>query len=255
MAKTYAIADLHGRFDLLTKAYDAIIKHAGTASVQPRPPAIMADKGTIVHLGDYVDRGPESRQIIEFLINPLSIPAGMKRVVLRGNHEDIMLVTCVTGLRPDWWISNGGGYTLMSYGHPRQGEVQVSFVPEEHLRWINDLPYLYADEHRVFVHAWVNRNIPLGAQDPEKMAWTLYHEADEGGHTEDGQFRHVVHGHHQFEDGPKLYKGRTDLDTFAWATGRIVIGVFDDDKPGGPIEIIEIIDEPDKRWSKIKLSL
>ena len=51
-----------------------------------------------------------------------------------------------------------------------------------------------------------------------------------------------MHGHHQFEDGPKLFSGRTDLDTFAWHTGRLVVGVFDNDKSGGPVDLLEIVE-------------
>jgi serine/threonine protein phosphatase 1 len=56
--------------------------------------------------------------------------------------------------------------------------------------------------------------------------------------------RHVVHGHDSFADGPKLYEGRTNLDARAWRTGRLVIGVFDDDKPGGPVDFIQVIGPP-----------
>jgi hypothetical protein len=63
---------------------------------------------------------------------------------------------------------------------------------------------------------------------------------DDGGY---GQ-RHVVHGHHQHAHGPIFKKNRTNLDTFAWYTGRLAIGVFDDARPGGPIEVLEVNGEP-----------
>ena len=68
----------------------------------------------------------------------------------------------------------------------------------------------------------------------------IYEDRDEGGH---GQ-RHVVHGHHQHANGPILKKNRTNLDTFAWYTGRLAICVFDDDTPRGPLEILEIRGQP-----------
>lgn len=229
MPLTYAIADLHGRFDLLVKAYELIADHASD----------MGGGGTIVHLGDYVDRGPQSQQIIEFLMNPMTIPSGFKRAVLKGNHEEIMWETC-KGLHPGWWLSNGGGHTLLSYGHATKGTVDTSCVPQGHLDWIEKLPFLHIDQHRVFVHAYVSRNTDLDSQNPELMTWTLYPDGDEGGHGD----RHVVHGHHQFADGPKFFKRRTDLDTFAWYTGHLAIGVFDDDVAGGPTEILHVEGNP-----------
>jgi serine/threonine protein phosphatase 1 len=223
VAKTYAIADLHGRYDLLVQALNAIFRRPGG--------------GTVITLGDYVDRGPESRQIISHLMTLRESPqAGWKVICLKGNHEDMMVETIRKPLHPDWWIGNGGGRTLISYGHAPKGLVDYSVVPESHLDWLDALPLMHVDKHRVFVHAGVNPNCPLDEQDPQNVMWKLYDDRDDGGH---GQ-RHVVHGHHQFADGPILKKNRTDLDTFAWHTGRIVVGVFDDDVAGGPIEQIEI---------------
>jgi serine/threonine protein phosphatase 1 len=223
MSNTYAISDLHGRFDLLEIALAKIADHA-------EAPAI------VVTLGDYVDRGPESRQVIERLMGGLD-HEDWRLISLKGNHEDIMWQTCLHVV-PDcgWWLTNGGGTTLTSYGQNVGDEVDVTVIPAAHLRWIERLPLMHVDKHRVFVHAGVNPNLPLDEQDPEDLIWKVYNDRDERGH---GQ-RHVVHGHHQHEDGPVLKKNRTNLDTFAWYTGRLVIGVFDDDAPGGPIEILEV---------------
>jgi serine/threonine protein phosphatase 1 len=223
MSKTYAIADLHGRFDLLEMALATIADHAD------RP-------ATVVTLGDYVDRGPESRQVIERLMGGLAHEA-WRLICLKGNHEDIMWQTC-RGIVPDcaWWLTNGGGATLTSYGQKVANEVDVSVVPAGHLRWIERLPLMHIDEHRIFVHAGVDPNLPLDRQRQEDLIWKIYKDREERGH---GQ-RHVVHGHHQREDGPVLKKNRTNLDTFAWYTGRLVIGVFDDATPGGPLEILEV---------------
>ncbi len=235
MSITYAFADLHGRFDLLIYALDAICRHAKAPS-------------TVVALGDYVDRGPQSKQIINRLMGGLD---GHTLVCLKGNHEEIMRLSCRVLENQNWWLQNGGGSTLVSYGHPNKGPVDLGYVLDTHLDWIENLPLMHVDDHRVFVHAGVDRNVPLEKQyelldihGNQKMIWKLYADKDEGGHG----FLHVVHGHHQFEDGPILKKGRTDLDTFAWYTGRLVIGVFDDDIPGGPIELIEVKGDPAEGW-------
>lgn len=222
MSLTFAVADLHGRYDLL---------EAAIAAIEDR-----ADSGTVVFTGDYIDRGFQSRQIIERLMAGPTKPGWTWRR-LRGNHEDIMLICCAQPLKVNsWWIPNGGGRTLISYGHPAQGKLDLSVIPPEHLEWMASLPRLYVDKHRVFVHAGVDPDLPLDQQDEHEMGWMLYPAGADGGHAD----RHVVHGHEQFADGPKFYKHRTDLDTFAWFTGRLVVGVFDDDKAGGPIDLIEV---------------
>ena len=91
-------------------------------------------------------------------------------------------------------------------------------------------------DHRVYVHAGVDPARLLDAQDETTLLTKRYAADDASGHGA----RHVVHGHHPFRDGPKLLRGRTDLDTLAWQTGRLVIGVFEDEQPGGPTELIEV---------------
>jgi serine/threonine protein phosphatase 1 len=78
------------------------------------------------------------------------------------------------------------------------------------------------------------------AQDPQDVIWKIYDDRDEGGH---GQ-RHIVRDAH----GPILKKNRTNLDTFARYTGRLVIAVFDDKTPGGPLEILEVQGQPIQAW-------
>ena len=213
MASTYAVADLHGRFDLLEMAL-AIIK--------AREPG---GKYKIVFLGDYIDRGPRSRQIIERLIK--GPDDGATWICLKGNHEAMML-TCLAGAKPmKWWLGNGGKQTLMTYD---------SVVPQDHQDWLAALPLFYADQHRVFVHGWVDPEKELTEQDPDELIWHRYARQEPGGYRD----QHVVHGHVPYEDGPLRHDGRTDLDTLAWKTGRLVVGVFDDDMPGGPVDLIEL---------------
>jgi Calcineurin-like phosphoesterase len=222
MSKTYAIADLHGRFDLLEMALAKIASHAELPA-------------TLVTLGDYVDRGPDSRKVIERLMGGLS-REGWRLICLKGNHEDIMWQTCRRKVPDcDWWLTNGGGATLISYGQNQGDEVDVTVVPDEHLAWIERLPLMHVDKYRIFVHAGVDSNCSLDKQDPQDVIWKIYDDHDEGGHGR----RHIVHGHDQHANGPILKKNRTNLDTFAWYIGRLAIGVFDDDMPGGPLEILE----------------
>ena len=102
MPFTYAIADLHGRYDLLSKAVTRIVEH----SKSDRP-------ATVITLGDYVDRGPKSRQVIERLMD-WGLP-DLNLVCLKGNHEDIMWQCSRQPIKAGWWMDNGGGATLISY--------------------------------------------------------------------------------------------------------------------------------------------
>ena len=219
--KYYAIADIHGKYDLLLEAYTQIHDHVG------------AEKYLIVTLGDYIDRGPKSKQVIDFLMDR----DGGDTLCLQGNHERIMLQSIVLKMEPDWWVRNGGGETLLSYGAiPVEGCFDTSsyaHVPEDHLRWLASLDLYYETEKQVFVHAgipqWGMNLEKASDRNQEKMQWMLYDKRDSGG----WKGKHVVHGHRQFEDGPHTWYdekkgGRTDLDTWAYHTGRLVVGVFDD---------------------------
>ncbi len=226
MTKTYALADLHGRFDLLEKAI---------AEIKARK-----DEGpyTLIFLGDYVDRGPQSRQIIERLMR--GPDDGARWICLKGNHEEMML-TCLAGINPmDWWLDNGGLRTLISYGFKKDDIVDAAIVPEAHKAWASALPTSHIDQHRVYVHGWIDRHIELAQQDPEALIWTRYPSEHPGGYFN----KHVIHGHVPYADGPLFRAQRTDLDTLAWKTGRLVVGVFDDATPGAPVDLIEIKGEP-----------
>ena len=224
MSRTYAIPDIHGRLDLLELAIATIARHAAGSS------------GTVVTLGDYIDRGPSSRQVVERLIDwKLD---GFDIVKLKGNHEAIMLAVCNAQAELEWWIRNGGGATLNSYGEPAVAP-NLRNVTASHLTWIASLPVLHSDRYRVFVHAAVDPAAPLHAQNEEGLLWRRYPKGSDHGYGS----RYVVHGHDANPHGPFLGKGRANLDTLAWATGRLAIGVFDDDRPGGPTEILEIVQQ------------
>ncbi len=223
--KYYAIGDLHGRYDLLEKASWKIADDA------------KADPYRVITLGDYIDRGPQSKQVIEFLMEKTKTDS--RWTCLQGNHEDIAIQSIHRQLDPDWWLGNGGSDTLESYGHPEiyvGAPVYYSIIPDEHVKWMNRLPLYYETEKQVFVHAAIAGNASLEEEAKATrtdgalyMQWMLYHPADHGG----WRGKHVVHGHHQFSDGPHTWYdekkgGHTNLDVWAYKTGRIVIGVFDD---------------------------
>lgn len=222
MSRTYAIPDLHGRLDLLDRAIEAIARHADGRSC------------TIITLGDYVDRGPNSRQVVERVMTWR--PIGAKVVNLKGNHEAMMSAVCANQAELDWWIGNGGGETLASYGLGSTLS-DLRAIPAGHLEWIVNLPLLHVDRHRIFVHAAIDPKAPLDQQNEETLLWKRYPGGSDVGH---GQ-RHVVHGHHADQHAPVAGKHKTNLDGMAWKTGRLVVGVFEDDRPGGASEYLEVI--------------
>ena len=235
--KYYAIPDLHGRYDLLEKSLQKI------EDIQ-----LSSDDGNfrVVALGDYIDRGPQSRQIIQRLMEEQEKRPD-RFICLKGNHEDMMVRTIREPLMPNWWISNGGDATLKSYGAEDQDDrhwnpygYHLGKVNQDHLNWLEKLPLFFETEKHVFVHAGVPvDDLDLKDQNEEQLMWMLYHKNDKGGYRD----KHVVHGHHIHEDGPHEWEYRTSLDTGSFYTNRQVIGVFDDTQ-GRAKEFIEVTNDP-----------
>ncbi|MBU6464636.1 MAG: metallophosphoesterase [Bradyrhizobium sp.] len=214
MSLTYVIPDIHGRSDLLRDGLAGIVAHA-----TGRP-------GTIVTLGDYVNKGPDSKAVIDILkADPLP---GWPLFPLKGNHDAMMVEALRNPARMQWWLERGGDTTLASYGG------DASQVPSDDIAWLDGLALTHLDRQRIYVHAGLDPDVPLGRQSGRTLLWKRYPQ----GYAAGFGGRHVVHGHDSLVDGPKLYEGRTNLDTRAWRTGRLMIGVFDDDVPGGPIDFI-----------------
>jgi serine/threonine protein phosphatase 1 len=226
MSRTYAIPDIHGRLDLLDAAVARIIEHSG------------GERSTLVTLGDYVDRGPNSSQVIARLMGRTS--GTLTVVSLKGNHEAMMWEACNNLAEVSWWVENGGDRTIASYSSSAQQDADLRVIPREHLDWISRLPLMHVDQHRVFVHAAVDPDIPLQNQSEQTLLWKRYPKGWSRGHGS----RHVVHGHHATLDAPIVTRGRTNLDGLAWRTGRLLVGVFEDDRPGGASEFLEIVGSP-----------
>lgn len=224
--KTYAIGDIHGQFDLLGRAL-AKIKEQTQDGSKPH---------TVVFLGDYIDRGRKSSNVVGRL--RMGPSGAAKWVCIQGNHEAMMINTIKYGKGASMWLANGGNATLLGYGAMAGMSMKeaAEYVIKADLDWMMSLPILHADRHRVYVHAYIDRDRSLYQQRPNRVQWELWPSGDDG----DYNGLHIVHGHEQREDGPLLLDGRTNLDTGAYYTGRLCVGVFDDEVPGGPIGIFEI---------------
>lgn len=221
---TYAVPDLHGRLDLFEKAITAIQAHARNASA------------TVVTLGDYVDRGRSSRDLIERLIG-WSDPT-LRLTALKGNHEAMMWEACNGLFEPERWLKSGGDTTLASYGLARPTARER--LIKEHLRWIENLALIRTDRHRVFVHAGVDATLPLDRQSERTLLWKRYPPKSRYGLGA----RHVVHGHDGTTAAPVVSGGKSNLDGLAWKTGRLVVGIYAEDSPGPAVDYLEIIGTP-----------
>jgi serine/threonine protein phosphatase 1 len=221
--RIYAVGDIHGRHDILRQMMQQIEEDAAQA----------ADGTTVVEifLGDYIDRGPDSRKVIETLIQPS--PHGHERLCLRGNHEQSMLnfLEDPTRLRP--WVQYGGYATLLSYGIEMPvvaDENSGNFIhaelcqklPREHFDWLNALPHQHIRGDYFFAHAGVNPSRPLDAQEPEELMWIrdrfLNHSAPFS--------HHIVHGHTPMA-APETLPHRTNLDVSAAETDQLACLVIE----------------------------
>jgi serine/threonine protein phosphatase 1 len=153
-----AIGDVHG---CLT-ALDTLL-----ATVNPGP------EDQIVTLGDYVDRGPNSRGVVDRLIE---LTARGNLIPLRGNHDEMML-DARQGRDWSMWVSCGGKEALRSYGHFFPHDKDVSRVPERH--WVfllHDCRDWYETDRYLFVHAIVDAHLPVADQPLELLHWSKLYE-------------------------------------------------------------------------------
>ena len=200
-----AVGDIHGSLTKLRELVERCEKFAAGAPL------------TFVFLGDYVDRGPDSAGVVRYLME-LQSRRGERLVALKGNHEAVVLDVCDGVCAADLWLSQGGDATLRSYRAARAQD-----LPETVLRWFRSLPLSYDDGRRFFVHAGVNPQLPLEAQDERDLIWIrepfLSARRDYG--------RLIVHGHTPLETGqPDLRANRLNLDTGAVFGGPLTAAVF-----------------------------
>ena len=152
--RLFAIGDIHGCVDELATMLSAIAPGRGD---------------TVVFVGDYVDRGPAARDVIELLLEHRRGAADY--VFLKGNHEDMML--SFLGLRGHYgesFLFNGGVPTLESYGVP-EGEPALERIPAEHLDFFKSLTTSYLRPPYLFVHAGISPLRQLEEQTVEDMLW------------------------------------------------------------------------------------
>jgi serine/threonine protein phosphatase 1 len=209
---TVAIGDIHGMYDML----DRLLVEIDAFSIRERG----IGRPKLVFLGDYADRGADSRRVVR----RLRALQGEFAVCLRGNHEDMM--SRCEDRSIDWqkFLVNGGTQTLASYdGH------EDEFKNDR--RWMASLPTSYEDELRMFVHAGIKPNQPLADQTDATKMWTR----DEFINFQDAFPKYVVHGHtptfrrYSSDPGsPDVRENRCNLDTGACYGGTLSAAFFND---------------------------
>jgi serine/threonine protein phosphatase 1 len=217
----YAIGDVHGRLDLLAEMHARI-----AADIMRLRPADWR----IVHLGDYVDRGPHSAGVIEFLIRQTALDGRV--VSLAGNH-DLGLLEFLDEPRTDGLFAhNGGVETARSYGVALDLFDPIAFragcraldaaVPASHRDFLGNLKLSVVFGDFFFCHAGIRPGVPLDAQDPRDLIWIRGEFHNHPGLYE----KIVVHGHTPVAE-PEVMANRVNVDTGAFATGRFSALVID----------------------------
>jgi serine/threonine protein phosphatase 1 len=206
--RIYAIGDVHGRADLLANLFARI-----DADLQLRP----VQHSIQVLLGDYIDRGPDSRQVLDLIIGRRK---GHSVIALKGNHEQCALNVLSDPSSLLQWKSVGGLNTVLSYGIAATWSDDFQSVA---VAFANNLP----DSHRdfFFVHAGARPGIRLEEQSEHDLLWIredfLLHEEDFG--------KIIVHGHTPNLE-PEIRRNRINIDTGAYATGRLTCLVLEGDE-------------------------
>ena len=213
----YAIGDVHGRYDVL----EPLLRDIAADVLATRP----AERPLLVFLGDYVDRGPESRQVVDCILG-LAADGAFEVAPLKGNHEEALLQFLDDPAFAATWMEHGGGSTLASYGvQPAAtrtdvtawGEVRDAFdetLPDRHRRFYQTLELIRVVGDYAFVHAGVRPGVAIEEQSERDLLWIRYEFLNDRGPF--GKV--VVHGHTPTEE-PQMLPHRLGLDTGAYATG------------------------------------
>jgi serine/threonine protein phosphatase 1 len=215
--RIYAVSDIHGCADLLENVFAAIDHHLARAG---------PIRALHVFLGDYIDRGPASRQTIDLLIDR---SRRHESIFLKGNHEAFLFEVLQDASRLEAWKEYGGFQTLMSYGlapsikpnRDEQGELVKALLldmPDHHRRFFSKLRPSFVCGDFFFAHAGVKPGVPLRQQREEDLLWIR----DEFLQSEENFGKFIVHGHTPVPK-PDIRPNRINIDTGAYATGILTL--------------------------------
>jgi serine/threonine protein phosphatase 1 len=222
--RIYCIGDIHGRADLLDALRKKILVDA----------AGFEGELVVVYLGDYIDRGPQSREVVETLINsPLK---GYRSVHLLGNHEQVVMDFLEHPVTVSGWLNYGGRATLKSYGvkvpdlptAEQLSEVRDELsarLPQPHLDFFRSLKLHYSSGDYLFVHAGIRPGVALSDQRREDLLW-IRHDFTESevAHPQVVVFGHTIYSTVEFRHN------RIGIDTGAFTSGVLTALVLERDE-------------------------
>jgi serine/threonine protein phosphatase 1 len=214
--RVYAVGDVHGRADLLAQLFSEI-----DADLDANP----ALRAVHIFLGDYIDRGPNSRQVLDLLVTRSQ---HHETIFLKGNHEVLFEEFLRNPEIIATWRRVGGIETLLSYGirpssfNPDAAEQAAlaqrlaDVLPPAHRQFFENLGRSFSCGDFFFVHAGVRPGVPLSQQTDEDLFWIR----DKFLKSEEKFEKIIVHGHHPVED-VEFHPNRINIDTGAFATGQL----------------------------------
>lgn len=236
--RIYAIGDIHGHVDPLHRMHDLI-----EADLNDRP----VERASIVYVGDYVDRGPDSRGVLDALIEREITHPHFEHVFLLGNHEDAMFNEFMNdplGQRQDW-LEWGGIETIESYGievdksiaYARQAEELAAALhaalPTTHREFLKNLALYHAVDDYLFVHAGIRPNVALEKQTKQDLTFTR----DPFMAHEDHHPHRVVHGHTPPRNKRvDIRPNRINVDTHLYEGGPLSAAVIE----GEDVRVLEV---------------
>jgi serine/threonine protein phosphatase 1 len=214
----YAIGDVHGCLDQLHEALDWCAEDAHGRGL----------RGRVHLLGDFIDRGPDSRGVLDLLMGG-SRDAHMEWLPIMGNHDEIFTLAWRRPQHPNhaqlWW-DHGGQQTLASFGWDPTGKLPGhlgEYVDEAYVEFIEGLPHMNVTDDVLFVHAGVRPGVDVEDQALHDLLYIrgefMRSSLDFG--------RIVVHGHTPDRNHPAVYDNRVALDSGCFGSGNLSIAAFD----------------------------
>ncbi|CAK0777650.1 serine/threonine protein phosphatase 1 [Azospirillaceae bacterium] len=227
--RAYVVGDIHGRLDLLTILLNDISRHNFFAR--------EVERRFLIFLGDYIDRGPDSKSLLDLMINGL--PPDFQVIPLKGNHEDVFVRfldgDLVAGLQ--WLVRFGGRATLQSYGAqflrgvPLLEEMeevrhilQTRVIPKSHQKFLRTLERTHQIGDYFFVHAGVRPGVRLDQQNEEDTLWIRDDFLRYPGYFE----KMIIHGH-TISRMPDIRANRIGIDLGAFSSGNLCCLVLEEE--------------------------
>lgn len=220
--RLYAIGDIHGRFDLMAEMHARILGEIE----RDRP-----NDWRIIYLGDYIDRGGQEAQVLDFLARTTAEESRVQ--ALAGNHDQGLLDFLAGKTLDNLFVNNGGDTTAASYGVSLQPDAPpdemrqtrdslLKAIPQAHIAFMRDLPLSFTYGDYFFCHAGIRPELPLDRQVPHDLMWIRQEFQNHLGLFP----KVIIHGHTPVRRAD-IHANRVNLDTGAWKSGLLSAMMFE----------------------------